>query len=212
MSLRSEVASLREEARALRSLLVRLEGRIAELEDQVGFELVEHSSPQADSSASAMHPPSTPCRPYGAPQSSGSPAAPRPVASSSCAGSFRDGSSASNPGAPSSEFRVHLAQGIGRFLSGRLSGQATGSSGREQLQLSSKVYIVCRDAQGKDYNPPIVTSAFSRVKQLCFLGQSRSDCGASVFIGLPSQTEVRVALASAGLICPNLSGNGGGSQ
>ncbi|CAE7842292.1 unnamed protein product, partial [Symbiodinium sp. KB8] len=70
------------------------------------------------------------------------------------ASSFRDGSSASNPGAPSSEFRVHLAQGIGRFLSGRLSGQATGSS-------------------GKDYNPPIVTSAFSRVKQLCFLGQSR---------------------------------------
>ena len=118
MSLRSELASLREEARALRSLLVRLEGRIAELEDQVGFELLEHSSPRVDSSVSAANPPSTPCRPYGAPQSSGSPAASRPVASSSCAGSFRDGSSASNPGAPSSEFRVHLAQGIGRFLSG----------------------------------------------------------------------------------------------
>ncbi|CAE7822324.1 unnamed protein product, partial [Symbiodinium necroappetens] len=96
-------------------------------------------------------------------------------------GSFRDGSSAANPGAPSSEFRVHLAQGIGRFLSGRLSGQATGSS-------------------GKDYNPPIVTSAFSRVKQLCFLGQSRKPVSGAKGVAVLLLDLARIAQMDGGYL------------
>ena len=199
MSIRAELEALRCEARALRSLLHRLEERIQDLEDQAGFEVVRAPSPPRESRSEAYRPSgSTPCR-----------ASEAPVSSSAASGAFADGSSASQPGPPTSQFRVGVAQGVGRFLAGRLRGQTTGSSGRESLALSSRLYIVCRDAQGKSYNPPIVTSSFARVKQLCFLTADRRDCGASVFIGLPSQAEVRIAIAAADLSCPSLSGDGG---
>ena len=200
MSIRAELEALRCEARALRSLLHRLEERIQDLEDQAGFEVVPAPSPPRESRPESYRPPgSTPCRASEALVSS-------PRAAS---GTFADGSSASQPGPPTSQFRIGVAQGVGRFLAGRLRGQTTGSSGRESLALSSRLYIVCRDAQGKSYNPPIVTSSFARVKQLCFLTADRRDCGASVFIGLPSQAEVRIAIAAADLSCPSLSGDGG---
>ena len=45
MSLRAELGALRSEARALRSLLERLEERIRDLEASAGFELVEPETP-----------------------------------------------------------------------------------------------------------------------------------------------------------------------
>ena len=122
---------------------------------------------------------------------------------------FRDGSSEVNPGPPTSEFRVKVAEDVGLFLARALSGGVRGTSGRERLSLASKIYIVCRDAAGLTFEEPLVTSSFSRVKELCFVGGRGSDPGQSVFVGLPSQAEVRLALSAARLPCPALSGNGG---
>ena len=204
MSLRLDLAALRDEARALRSLLERLESRIEELEGLAAFEVVSES-PARSSGAHQPSNPGTPCR------ASGPPAGRSTTAGSALpsAGEFGDGSGPEQPGPPTSEFRVQVAQAVGRFLAGQLAGNRTGGSGRDRLRLASKFYIVCRDSSGKDYLPPLVTSSFSRVKQLCFVGGNRDNCGSSVFIGLPSQSEVRLALAAAGLPCPTLSGNGG---
>ena len=168
MSLRLELNALRDEARALRSLLERLEGRIEELEGLAAFEVVSES-PSRPVTSYPTPSPSTPCRAPVAPVSraSGSGTA------VSSFGEFGDGSGPEQPGPPTSEFRVQVAQAVGRFLAGQLAGNRTGGSGRDRLRLASKFYVVCRDSAGKDYLPPLVTSSFSRVKQLCFVGGNR---------------------------------------
>ena len=202
MSLRAELGALRSEARALRSLLERLEDRIRDLEASVGFELVEPDTPGRGGRPGSSQ--GTPPSSAGLQAASSSPGRP------SIAGrAFADGSSEANPGPSTSEFRVSLAGELGRFLAGRLSGQALGASGRDRLHLSSKCYMICRDYAGFTHSPPLVVTSFARVRELCFSAASRQDCGESVFIGVPSQAEVRLVLSAANLPCPSLSGNGG---
>ena len=86
MSFRLEITALRDGARALRSLLERLEGRIEELEGLAAFEVVSES-PARPAGAYQTSNPSTPCRAPGAP-------AGRSAASGSgspSAGEFADG-------------------------------------------------------------------------------------------------------------------------
>ena len=63
--------------------------------------------------------------------------------------------------------------------------------------------------QGKISCLPWSPQASAASSSCALLGGNRDNCGASVFIGLPSQSEVRLALSAAGLPCPNLSSNGG---
>ena len=191
----SEVSAVRAELSALKVLVLRLEARVAELEARLeGFEVV----PPVGESASPVRPTS----------SAGEPATPasQPAAGGSATATvlsrdivFSDGSCAASPGAPASAFRTALAQQVGRFLRACLEGGHRKSSGRDLLDLQSRYYIVVREYSGVVHDPPRIFTAFGKVKPLCFRG---SDKGDSVFVGLPSQAEVRVALGAAGLLCP----------
>ena len=205
MSHRLEVASLRSELQALRALLDQLDQRVSALEESAVYEVVDSPPPAVAGAA------------YGAVSGRGSaslsssaraPASPVRSASAEVATAFPDGSSEVNPGAPTSQYRLQVAEGVGRFLARALAGQARGTSGRDRLSLASRLYIVCRNARGETYSVPLVLNSFARVKELCFVGGRGSDPGESIFVGLPSQAEVRFALSAAGLPCPDLRGNG----
>ena len=119
--------------------------------------------------------------------------------------SSEDGSSETNPGPPSSAFRVSVAKQVGGFLRRALDGLPRGTSGRDRLSLQSKYYVVLADFEGRRPSEPLICTAFDRVRRHCHRGPQR---GASVFVGLPSQAEVGVALTEAGLVWPSGGLNG----
>jgi hypothetical protein len=95
--------------------------------------------------------------------------------------------------------RERICDEIALWILRALSGQHRGTSSRDQIPLSSRIWIVARDFQGRDCNPVQVFSSFSSCKEVVKRG---SELGDSIFIGLPSQREaVRVVLA-AGLTWP----------
>ena len=116
-----------------------------------------------------------------------------------------DGTSTANPGPPTSQFRTAIAEDVGAWLTRALSGAFRGSSGRDRLALQSRYYIVLVNFQGQRASEPLVCSSFSGVRQHCCQGPDR---GQSVFVGLPSQAEVSVALRAAGLSWPSGGLNG----
>ena len=81
-----------------------------------------------------------------------------------------------------------------------LRGQHRGSSGRDRIPLSSRVWIVVKDFDGFLYKPCQVFHSFSQCKPLVKRG---SECGESVFIGVPSEREARRIVASAQLGWPS---------
>ena len=100
--------------------------------------------------------------------------------------------------AATSAFRVALARLVGEFLRRGISGGFRGPSGREQLSLSSKYYIICKDGVGRVHHPRTVTT-FSKVKELCFEGANP----------LPDTDFVGFALAVRSSSCgPDLSAHG----
>ena len=98
-----------------------------------------------------------------------------------------------------SEERRTIARGIGAWLRRCLNSEVRGPSGRDQINLASKIYLVARDTNSVDYNPPLVFTTWSEAKPLCILRGQPSD---SIFIGLPSKEEARVAISAAGLEFP----------
>ena len=95
--------------------------------------------------------------------------------------------------------RLQLAREAGAFLRRCLEGDHRGTSGRSRLRLSSRVYILCRDREGRLYNPVSIHRSFSSI---CPLVKSGSCCGDSIFVGLPSVWEAKVAREAAGLLWP----------
>lgn len=95
--------------------------------------------------------------------------------------------------------RTSVAQQIGHFLARCLAGEDRGSSGRDRLQLQSKVYIVLADFSGHKFSSPQIFFNFGDVKAACKRGSSAGD---SIFVGLPSKWEARLALRTAGLAVP----------
>lgn len=92
--------------------------------------------------------------------------------------------------------REAVARGIGLWLRRSVSGEHRGNSGRHRVRESSRLYIVCRDFFGVDHLDPVrICQRFAEVKALC---SRNGDWGESVFIGLPSQREVRAALLAGG--------------
>ena len=96
--------------------------------------------------------------------------------------------------------REEIAREVGRFLGRALRGEALGTSGRDRNPLRSRVYLACRDHTGRDIVPPAVYERFCDLASRCKRG---GDCGQSVFVGLPSRWEARVALEAAGLATDN---------
>ena len=116
-----------------------------------------------------------------------------------------DGSSAANPGPPTSGFRTAVAQDVGGFLARALAGVIRGTSGRDRLSLQSKYYIILANFEGRRAREPLVCTSFARVREHCCRGPER---GQSVFVGLPSQAEVAEALRAAGCEWPSRGLNG----
>lgn len=94
-----------------------------------------------------------------------------------------------------------MAKEIGEFLRRSLDGLNRGRSGRERLNpLQSRVYVVLRDYNGLvTEHPARIFTKFSAVKSLCFRAGRPGD---SVFVGLPSQREARLAVEAAGCSWP----------
>lgn len=93
-----------------------------------------------------------------------------------------------------------IARDIGGWLLKALHGTQRGLSGRERLPYSSRVWLVLRDFAGEIQDPVQVHQNWATCKLQVKRGNS---CGSSVFIGLPSQREARIAVETAGLRWPN---------
>eukprot|EP00438_Fugacium_kawagutii_P029903 Skav200720 [mRNA] locus=scaffold2650:194332:201147:- [translate_table: standard] len=117
------------------------------------------------------------------------------------------GSPLNSPGHPSSapssaaagepvpdQERAEAARSIGAFLRRSLAGEHRGESGRDRIKLQSRVYILCKDLAGNVYNPVRIYRTFSAIKPL--VKEANNTCGDSIFIGLPSLWEARIAVDS----------------
>ena len=99
-------------------------------------------------------------------------------------------------GAESESERREVAAEVGRFLRAQLDGTRAGSSGRGKVKLPNRCYVVCRDYAGTVYDPPLVLERFYEVRNLCKQGSTFRN---SIFVGLPSKWEARVAVEAARL-------------
>ena len=97
------------------------------------------------------------------------------------------------------EEREEISRGIGRWISIALSGGHRGSSGRDQIRLASRVWIVAQDYYGERVDPVGVFHSFAAARPAVKRG---SDLGASVFVGLPSLREARIVVSAASLRWP----------
>ena len=164
---------LRAEVLALRTEVDRLRARVSELE-QAGFDLVEHSD-------------SLEVPPLRVPSSS---------TSASGSGVVARPSAPTPAGRPS---REEICRGIGLFLRRALEGRQRGASGRDLLDLASRLWLVVRDYSGRVYEPPLVFTRFSDCKGQVKRGQ---DAGDSVFVGLPSRGDIRIVLEAGSFQLP----------
>ena len=98
--------------------------------------------------------------------------------------------------------REDIADEVGRFLARSISGLHRGPSGRDKNPIASRLWIVVRDFSGQIYTPVRVFRTWSSCKLLCKPGGN--DPGDSVFIGFPSEREGRRAIATAGLVWPDV--------
>lgn len=103
-------------------------------------------------------------------------------------------------GVPTEAERRAIAEEAGRFLRRALQGDYRGGSGRDRLRIQSRVYILVRDIQGAVYNPVEIYRNFSSLKPKVKTGDSAGD---SIFLGLPTLWEARVAVHAAQLQWPD---------
>ncbi len=97
----------------------------------------------------------------------------------------------------SDEERKRAAVAVGQFFARCLNGEHRGSS--EKVNLPSRVYILCRDINGHNYNPVRLFHNFTSLKPFV---KPHGFCGDSVFAGLPSLWEAKLAVSAAGLEWP----------
>ena len=183
----AEILELRKELRLLQAQVSQLQLRVSELE---GFEVV--------SQAGGYSPPT------------GQPAAPttssEAPASSSAFASVSEPPLAApteeSPEEQSWEFRLQVAREIGSFLRLSLEGVNQGRSGRHKISLKSRLYIVIKDRAGNVYTNPVkIIRTWRDTKAIV---ERDGDLGDSVFVGVPSEKEGRVAVLEAGFHWPAL--------
>jgi len=171
--LNSLVVDLRKEIHSLRAEVVQLEGRVLELEGQ---QVVGQSRAESEFEVVSVAE-SYPVLPV---QS-------LPVAAAA----------ALPPGLPPD--RVEAAYKIGQFLRRCLSGGPRGASGRASIPLPSSVYIVCQGYDKQIYDPPRVYFSWAEAKAVVLKNGSP---GPSIFVGVPTVGEARIAVEAAGCELP----------
>ena len=100
--------------------------------------------------------------------------------------------------------RRAAAISVGRFLRRCLNGEPRGESGRSRISLPSTVYILCRDFEGRCYDPPHLHYSYGSINPFVKRGGRFGD---SVFVGLPSRWEAKLSVETAGLLWPSDGGN-----
>lgn len=103
--------------------------------------------------------------------------------------------------------REAVARKVGAWLRRALSGAPRGLSGREENPARSRYYLVIRDFNNRVHSPPLFFEAWAHCNEVvCSHGQP----GDSIFVGLPTKEECRIALEAGGFSLPSsLSSNGG---
>ena len=96
--------------------------------------------------------------------------------------------------------RISAAQKVGDWLRRCLNGEHRSLSGRELIQQPSRFYLVAKEYSGEVHNPPLVFTNWRDTKARVY---HQGNPGDSVFIGLPTKEESRVALLRAGLQVPS---------
>ena len=96
--------------------------------------------------------------------------------------------------------REEVCRRVGAYLRRAVSGEHRGSSSRDLLLQASRYWIVVQSFEGRRFDPPRVFCKFGSCKQLVKKG---SECGASVFVGLPAQSDVYLALEAGGFGRPS---------
>ena len=87
--------------------------------------------------------------------------------------------------------REEICDEIGAYIRRALEGDHRGASGRDRIQLASRVWLVFQDYEGLRYEPVHVCRTFGQCRALVKRGE---DLGDSIFVGLPSEREaIRVA-------------------
>ena len=195
----SEIAILRAEVRLLQAQVSQLQERVAELE---GFEVV--SSPGGyRGPVSAAAPESAAATSTSSLAGSSGPRAQGGEVPSSSAATTSTGPSGNEASEVQSwEFRLKVAKEIGIFLRRSLEGVYHGNSGRHQIALKSRLYIIVRDRAGIIYTNPVkVLRTWKETKALV---ESGGDLGDAVFVGVPSEREGQTAVLEAGFTWPAL--------
>ena len=95
--------------------------------------------------------------------------------------------------------RSELARQVGLYLRRCLGPGPRGSSGRDRLRLQNRCYVIVADFNGRQLPEVAFVTAFSEVRRICKRG---ADCGQSIFVGLPTKWEARVALEAGGFALP----------
>eukprot|EP00435_Cladocopium_sp_Y103_P027044 s3668_g6.t1 len=95
--------------------------------------------------------------------------------------------------------REAICDQIADFICRSLNGEHRRNSGRDQIKLGSRLWLVFRDYEGYEHNPVTVCRTFAACRALTKRGE---DCGESIFIGLPTEHEARRVVRSSGLEWP----------
>ncbi len=96
--------------------------------------------------------------------------------------------------------RISACESIGAWIRRCLADQVRGKSGRERIELPSKVYLVIRDKDNNLCDPPRVFNCWADTRHWVYLRGSPPSC--AIYIGLPSKTEARICCRAAGLGIP----------
>eukprot|EP00435_Cladocopium_sp_Y103_P052193 s1798_g16.t1 len=185
---KGEVQDLREEVEDLRAEVRRLRRGLTELRALVVDQQQTASASGRDTVPAASY--------SSSPSFSASPERIPPEAQVTAAGAqsvpVTAAPSSSLPGAPSALTwlqREEICDQIGKFLARSIAGEHRGSSGREKINLPSRLWIVVRDFSGQIYSPVKVVRTWTSCKVLC--KPNNHECGDSVFVGVPSEREAK---------------------
>ena len=182
-SLDSEIRDLAERVRVLELENRDLRGRVDHLERGAGAQTATSSTPPT--ATSAFVPPAR--TEAAAPQTSTASSAPA-------------GPTLPRRSLELSDTRREAAVSVGHFCRRCLQGQPRGLSGRERVDLASRVYVLVRDFEDKIYDPVRVFNCWGDIKPL--VSRSGNQLGDSVFAGFPTVQEAQIAVSSANLIWP----------
>ena len=95
--------------------------------------------------------------------------------------------------------REHICDGIADYIKRCLRGDYRGTSGRDRIDLPSRIWLIFKDYNGVIYSPVKVCRSFTECRALVKRGE---DCGSSIFVGLPSEREACRVAGQAGVAWP----------